>query len=59
MVTGLVMFSNFFAKILKIKDAVEMWARQLFQVQNFISIRNFLKMNGLYSYIREKCIENT
>ena len=58
-VTGLVMFSNFFPKILKIKDAVEMWARQLFQVQNFISIRNFKKMNGLYGYIREKCVENT
>ena len=40
-VTSLVMFSNLFPKILKIKYAVEMWARQLFQVQNFISIRNF------------------
>lgn len=53
------MFSNLFPKILKIKDAVELWARQLFQVQNFIRIKNFFKMNGLYSYIREKCVENT
>ena len=37
------MFSNLFPKILKIKYAVEMWARQLFQVQNFISIKNFFK----------------